>query len=123
MQTNTVVTLAIVIFVHAGYCAAVKCYDCSVTNCEDPFNKSGHTLTDGCAQCMKTKAQTNGVQAVGRGCLTSSVGSNECQKMSVQGVDATVCYCSTDGCNGGSSVYVSMATIFFPLLVLAKHPF
>ncbi|XP_052234429.1 uncharacterized protein LOC127846991 [Dreissena polymorpha] len=128
MKTNILLTLALVICLNAGYCAAVKCYSCS--GCGDPFGKNANTLTDNCIQCKKTKTELYGVQSVTRECITKNflnqlfdLALNECKQMDLLSVETTVCYCGTDGCNGGSSLYITMATVLVPLLVLAKHVF
>ncbi|KAH3786283.1 hypothetical protein DPMN_164389 [Dreissena polymorpha] len=121
MKTNIFLKLTVVICVHAEYCAAIKCYTCIISGCEDHFDKSGRTLSDGCAQCLKTKSETSGVHAVTRSCLSDNIGSDGCSKTTILGMEMSQCLCSTDGCNGSSSVYTTMVTVIVPLLMLAKH--
>ncbi|KAH3750706.1 uncharacterized protein LOC127846990 [Dreissena polymorpha] len=103
--------------------AAIQCFECSGATCNDHFDKSGQILLDNCTQCKKTKGNFHGVNGVTRSCLTSNAGSNGCRKIELYGLEMTECLCSTDGCNGGSSVYVTMATVLLPLLVFANHVF
>ncbi|KAH3730553.1 uncharacterized protein LOC127852275 [Dreissena polymorpha] len=122
MATNFLLSFALVIYLCAGYSAAIKCYECNGTDvsCADTFDKGKHKLADGCAQCLKVKAVDNKVNAANRKCLAAIVGESKCQK-GYLGVDVTACFCNTDGCNGASSVYFTMATIIAPLLMLTKH--
>ncbi|KAH3750702.1 hypothetical protein DPMN_185233 [Dreissena polymorpha] len=75
MNTNILLTLALAICFHAGYCAAVECYVCAFPKCEDPtsFNKRDHALSADCAQCKII---------IGQGCkynfLSISNHSNNC---------------------------------------------
>ncbi|KAH3708989.1 hypothetical protein DPMN_068449 [Dreissena polymorpha] len=123
MSNKVLLPLIVVICLYASSCSAIKCYTClSLTDvsCADDFDKRNHNLTDGCAQCGKQKGTVK-THVVIRACLEKVIGGNECTKLTKDGAEALNCLCNTDGCNAASSIYVTIAIMSAPLLILAKH--
>ncbi|CAF1286141.1 unnamed protein product [Rotaria magnacalcarata] len=94
----------------------LECYDCdSSTNsaCGDPFNASGLNGDNKCDEdtfiaCVKVKMERNGIFSISRsGTNISDVCSgdvNGCQSQNLNGATSSTCCCTTNLCNGASSL-------------------
>ncbi|CAF3563262.1 unnamed protein product [Adineta steineri] len=101
-----------------GIVSTYQCYQCDGDikgDCNDPFNATG-SITDNDkreappgAACMKTKRESTGGSTAERRINSNGLyycigGQNGCKKYNRDGITATVCCCTSDLCNGVSTV-------------------
>lgn len=92
---------------------ALQCYTCAL--CNDPFSSAEASITTCAASehsCVKTKIGS----VVARACDTST--SSSCSTTSVLGVETSVCYCTTDKCNGAEAYSAEMFTFIVVIAFL-----
>ena len=124
--------------------AAKVCYGCGRIGCGDPFNKDALGVeiltseTGWCTVCdlisliffhrrftkcfflsfQKVKTSAASVTSISRGSDIFDCTKNQCNTQKYQGIEATLCCCNTDKCNGASRS-ISMITFNFLASLLA----
>ncbi|XP_053406979.1 uncharacterized protein LOC123533852 [Mercenaria mercenaria] len=98
---------------------ALQCYSCE--GCNDPFKSSGVSTTDCSESCEKTKGEMNGVQYVKRSCGSGT--ETKCSDQNVEGVEVTLCTCTTDKCNGvdRANMHLMTSLTFTAFLIVARR--
>ncbi|XP_038053469.1 ly6/PLAUR domain-containing protein 2-like [Patiria miniata] len=97
---------------------AVECYSCASTtsagdaNCLDPFNATSQPTTSCSGECTKTVGTQGDVTVIARSCAPACA--EGCA--SAAGVEACIYCCTSDRCNGASSVTFGLITICVTVL-------
>ncbi|XP_045187767.2 uncharacterized protein LOC123545510 [Mercenaria mercenaria] len=95
----------------------LECYKCQ--NCNDPFKSSGISTIACHESCLKTKGTKDG--HAGRNCGVGK--KDECNKVTKDGVEYEICTCTSDKCNGVSTMKIHQILLILTAFIARKLMF
>ncbi|KAL7026764.1 hypothetical protein ACKWTF_005161 [Chironomus riparius] len=105
--------------------SAIRCYECTnVLGAEcEKVNDGMIVNCTSAVSCIKSKGKSSAIDVTIRNCGSPVLlYNNQCNEIKEGELTGTICECSTDLCNGASSVVMHF-TVFVPILIaiVVKH--
>ncbi|ESN98392.1 hypothetical protein HELRODRAFT_192902 [Helobdella robusta] len=112
----------VVIILTTPQAEAYSCYRCEMSQsqlCGDPFNNKSTSAVTHCTGdvCIKVKIEKNGGTFFERDCFSKFIATG-CQMTQYNGMDAYICACALDHCNGSARLGIGLESTL-PILVIA----